>query len=519
MASKLRLVGENVRHMVDAAVDVATAPGQSRAADNRIGNQQTTSELAAKSLPQSGFSIAGIPGNESESSDVPSHARTDARGDVQTELRDDVRTEVPVARKGKAAARSAFSTLNSAKRLKTSLKFTAAAALIVFLGTQAFNWYRFATTHEETDDATIQGHVNIISPRIAGTVQQVLIDDNQHVEKGQLLATLEPDDYSVRVEQAKAELELAQSQAQVAKVRIHETTATAQAQTTKASGDVSESLASLNTYKAKIIEAQAGLAAAQQQLAQTEATLKKTSMDYKRYAMLEHAGAISTQQLDDAKWSLDVAIAGKKSAEESVKQAQSRLIAAKEAVSQATAHITTSKSEISSAEASGVEIQTAQHQYEAALASIKQVAAKLHDAELQNSYTKIVAPISGTIGRKSVEPGQRLQVGQQILAIIPDEYWVVANFKETQLERMHEGQPVEVKVDAFPHHPFLAHLQSLAPASGSQFALLPPDNATGNFTKIVQRVPVKIVFDSASIKGYESRLAPGMSVLASVQVK
>ena len=138
---------------------------------------------------------------------------------------------------------------------------------------------------------------------------------------------------------------------------------------------------------------------------------------------------------------------------------------------------------------------------------------------LKLSYTNITAPSGGRIGRKSAEVGQRVQPGQPIMAIVSNEYWVVANFKETQLEQIQPGQPVEIKLDAFPHHPFVGRVDNISPASGAQFALLPPDNATGNFTKIVQRIPVKVVFDPQSIKGYESRIAPGMSAEATVEVK
>jgi membrane fusion protein (multidrug efflux system) len=143
----------------------------------------------------------------------------------------------------------------------------------------------------------------------------------------------------------------------------------------------------------------------------------------------------------------------------------------------------------------------------------------LKDAQLQLSYTNITAPAAGRIGRKTVEVGNRVQAGTPLMAIVNNDYWLVANFKETQLENMKPGEEVEIKLDALPHHPFKGRVDSISPASGAQFALLPPDNATGNFTKIVQRVPVKIVFDSESVKGYESRITPGMSAEVSVQVK
>ena len=143
----------------------------------------------------------------------------------------------------------------------------------------------------------------------------------------------------------------------------------------------------------------------------------------------------------------------------------------------------------------------------------------MKDAQLQLSYTNITSPSTGRVGRKTVEEGQRVQPGQALMAIVDNDYWLVANFKETQLEDMQPGQPVEIKLDAFPHHTFRGRVDRISPASGATFALLPPDNATGNFTKIVQRVPVKIVLDRDSIKGYESRIVPGMSAEVSVEVR
>jgi multidrug resistance efflux pump len=151
-------------------------------------------------------------------------------------------------------------------------------------------------------------------------------------------------------------------------------------------------------------------------------------------------------------------------------------------------------------------------QYDAAKAAIAQAEASLKDAQLQLSYTNIVAPSSGRIGRKTVEVGQRVQPGSPLMAIVESEYWVTANFKETQLKDIKPGQEVEIKLDAFPNHPFVGRVDSISPASGAQFALLPPDNATGNFTKVVQRIPVKVVFDPQSIQGYESRITPARCI-------
>jgi len=171
---------------------------------------------------------------------------------------------------------------------------------------------------------------------------------------------------------------------------------------------------------------------------------------------------------------------------------------------------------LQSAHATTLETRVREGQFATAQAAVAQAAAALEDAKLQLSYTIITAPVSGRIGRKSVEAGQRVQIGQPLMAVVEDQPWVVANFKETQLQKMRTGQHVEVEIDTFSKHKFYGHVDSLAPGSGNEFALLPPDNATGNFTKIVQRIPVKILLDKDSVRGYENLLSPGMSSVVTV---
>jgi membrane fusion protein, multidrug efflux system len=174
---------------------------------------------------------------------------------------------------------------------------------------------------------------------------------------------------------------------------------------------------------------------------------------------------------------------------------------------------------LQSAQATTLETRVREGQFATAQAAIAQAAASLDDAKLQLSYTIIKAPVSGRIGRKPVEAGQRVQIGQPLMAVVEDHPWVVANFKETQLGKMRAGQRVEVEIDTFPNHKFYGRVDSLAPGSGNEFALLPPDNATGNFTKIVQRIPVKVVLDDDSVRGYENLLAPGMSSVVTVTTR
>jgi membrane fusion protein (multidrug efflux system) len=181
--------------------------------------------------------------------------------------------------------------------------------------------------------------------------------------------------------------------------------------------------------------------------------------------------------------------------------------------------LTNSEGGLQSAQAARLETRVREGQFATAQSAVAQATAALEEAKLQLSYTIIKAPVSGRIGRKSVEAGQRVQKGQPLMAIVEDHPWVVANFKETQLNKMRAGQSVEVEIDTFPKHKFHGHVDSLAPGSGNEFALLPPDNATGNFTKIVQRIPVKIVLDEDSVRGYENLLSPGMSSVVTVTTR
>ena len=402
--------------------------------------------------------------------------------------------------------------VRSRKRLFVYIGIAVGCAVILF-GVRYFIW---AAGHEETDDAYLQGHVHPVSSRITGTVQKVLIDDNQHVDQGQTLATLDPRDYQVRVDQAQAALDVALRQAQTAQASIKTTSETATAQTTEAHGAIGEATAGISAAKADVTVAEAGVPRAEADLAKADATEQRAELDLHRYEDLLSKGQVSRQTTDHARESYQVAVAAREAAQQGVNQAQAQLSKARQGVISAQSLLQHSEGYLLSAKATGLEVGVRETQFASAQASVQEATAALEDAKLQLSYTVITAPTSGRIGRKSVEVGQRLQVGQPLLAVVEDNVWIVANFKETQLEKMRDKQPVEIEIDSFPHHKFRGHIDSLAPGSGNEFALLPPDNATGNFTKIVQRVPVKIVFESDSVRGYENLLSPGISAVVTV---
>ncbi len=363
----------------------------------------------------------------------------------------------------------------------------------------------------------ITADIHPVNARVAGTVVEVAVDDNQAVKSGTVLIKLDPRDYQVAVEQAQAALKVAQAQANVAQANIKVSSTNAVGQTTQAEGNMDAANASIATAQGVLNEAQAGVSASQSQVVAIQANLAKAKLDYARYQTLSKEGAVPKAQFDTAKAAYDALVAQRNTAQEQVLQARARVAQAQENLRNTKAKLSSTRGTVQQANATGQQTQVNQQQYKAAIAAIDQARTQVDNAKLQLSYTTITAPTDGQVGNKTVQVGQRLQPGQTLMSVVSPQFWVIANFKETQLAKMHTGQEVELKIDAFPNRIFKGKLDSLAPASGAKFALLPPDNATGNFTKIVQRLPVKVVFDADSIRDYASRIAPGMSVVVSVE--
>ncbi|MBW4539058.1 MAG: HlyD family secretion protein [Myxacorys chilensis ATA2-1-KO14] len=404
-------------------------------------------------------------------------------------------------------------------RKKPIKKILAGAGIggAIVAGAFGYNWWQYASVHQSTDNATVTGNIHQIGSRIAGTVDQVLVSDNQEVQAGQPLIKLDSRDLQVKLAQAQAELTAAQSKANTAQVNIDLAAKNAQAANTQAQGGIGTAQAAIAQAQAQVSEAQAGVPRAQAELAQAEANLRKAQTDYTRFQSLFGSGAVARRELDAARQAYDVARAQRDAASEGIRQAQAKVAQAQQGVATAQAGLESSQGEVQQAQAKGVQTDASRSEFQTSQAAIKQAQVALKNAKLQLSYVNITAPVSGRIGRKTVEVGQQVQPGTPLMAIVDNQYWVTANFKETQLEKMHPGQAVEIKLDSFPSHEFTGHIDSLSPASGAQFALLPPDNATGNFTKVVQRIPVKVVFDSNSIHGYEQAITPGMSAEVTVE--
>ena len=335
-----------------------------------------------------------------------------------------------------------------------------------------FGYINHALHFEETDDAFVAGHLHQVGARIAGTVQEVLVSDNQSVQAGEPLLRLDPLEFEIAAQKSRADLDHARA--------------------TETQAHASESQA-----KAQANQAQAEVRQAEAKIAQSEALLQVAKLNKVRNEALysNHDGAVAKVEVDTTIGSFDAATAALDGAKASLDAAKAGLIAAQSAA------------------------ESAASQAVAAQASVAEGQVAVRDAERLLSYTTIYAPATGRIGAKNVETGNRLQPGQAVLSLSEGDIWVVANFKETQLARMKPQQAVEITLDVLPGHKFTGRVESLAPASGAQYALLPPDNATGNFTKVVQRVPVKIIFDPASISDYKDRIRPGLSAIVNVSVR
>ena len=372
--------------------------------------------------------------------------------------------------------------------------------LVVLVG-GLFLW-RYLGTYESTDDAQVDAHLYPVSGRISGYVVKVNVDDNQYVQKGALLVEIDPKDYEVAVDQAKANLANAEATAQSLNISVPITSVSTSSQLKFAASGVEDA-------GAGIVNAEKQVAAAHAQLEAAEANDVKAQDDLRRYKALVDKQEVAAQVYDQA-------LATARSSTASVSAARDNEAAAEQAVQQARSRLGQSEASRQSAETGPQQVSSAQARARAAIADVQQKRALLEQAQLNLQYTQIVAPISGEVN-KTVVVGLNVQPGQQLLTIVPlDEIWVTANFKETQLREMKVGQKSEIHVDSS-GRTFKGHVDSIAGATGPLFSLLPPENATGNYVKIVQRVPVKIVLEPG--ENSDRQLRPGMNVVPDVYIR
>ena len=376
------------------------------------------------------------------------------------------------------------------------------AALIGAAAIAGVGSYALSRGTETTDDAQVEGHVSNVSSRVAGQVRRVLIKDNQQVKAGDVLVELDDRDYAARLAAAKADVAAANAALRAAETQLRVTKKSGDSNLVVARGGLSQAVAGDASTRASIAQARADIDAAS-----TRRDLAKLELD--RSSKLVASGAIARADLDNKQALFDQADAA-------YTVAKARLDAANANIGSTAGAIQAAQGRLSAAEIAPDQSEAAAAQVDLAKARLEQAQAALVQAELNESYTQIRAETSGLVARRSVEVGQTVSPDRALMAIVPlDDTWVVSNFKEDQLAHMQPGQRAEVSIDAYPGVKFHGHIESLAAGTGSRFALLPPDNASGNFTKVVQRVPVLVRLDDAD----QSTLRPGMSAKVTVSTR
>jgi membrane fusion protein (multidrug efflux system) len=400
----------------------------------------------------------------------------------------------------------------STGRLGGRGRMIAIGAVVLVAVIALFVW--LSSGKQSTDDAQIDGHITQVSSRVGGTVVKLNFEDNQVVKAGDVLVELDPRDYQVAVDRAKAELADAQANAAAATSGIPITEVSTSTGTRSATGGLEEAQAGVGMAESQIASAHAELVAAQARQRDRESTATKTARDVDRLKPLVAKEEISQQQFDAAVAAAESARAAADAARSEAAAAETAIAIAEQRARQSRGTAAQAQAAVQATRSAPQQMQVTRARAAMAEARVQQSQAALAQAELNLQRTRIKAPSSGVVSRKNVEVGQVVQPGQPLLALVSqDDLWVTANFKETQLKNMRAGQRAKVSVDAVGRD-FEGHVDSIAPATGAKFSLLPPENATGNYVKVVQRVPVKIVIDPG--QDPEHRLRPGMSVAPSV---
>jgi len=395
-------------------------------------------------------------------------------------------------------------------KLRRLLILGGAAAFVIVAGLFIYYFNR-----ESTDDAQVDGHITPISAKVYGRVAEVLVDDNEPVKAGQPIVKLDPRDYQAALDQAKGQLALAEGEAQSAGVDIPRTRENTASGTSSADAQLLGSQA--DAMRAEVAYDQArtsDLAFAQANIDKSRANAQLAQADLARFKPLMEKDEISKQQYDAAKANADATASALKADEEKFAQAQRSVEITKAQLEAARARVQQAHAGVSAAKADTKQVAMRQADAAAKIAKVQQARAAVDAAQLNLEYVTITAPVDGVVTHKQVEVGQVVQQGQGLLVVVPlQNVWVTANFKETQLKKMRAGQRAEVKVDTY-GKTFSGHVDSIAGATGAVLSLLPPENATGNYVKVVQRIPVKIVLDP--IPQEKAVLRPGMNVEATV---
>lgn len=401
-------------------------------------------------------------------------------------------------------------------RRKSTVRFVVLALLVV-AAIIAIPIYAYYSVRESTDDAQVDGHVVPISPRIAGVIQKVLVDDNVAVKAGQELVELDQRDYQVALQQAQAQLTSSQANTSESQENVPITTINTRSQVSTSATQVEQNVAGVAAAQQGVDAARGRLSSVNATLLEKQANYVKAQKDVARLKDLVDKDEISKQDYDAAVAAVEGNAAQVESAKADITEAQHNLDQAVAQLNEAKARLATANVQRRQSEQIRARQEAvSEARYKQAQAQVAQREADVQQAKLNLEYTIIRAPVDGVVSRKSAEPGMQVAPGQQIMALVPlDDVWVTANFKETQLKKMRVGQKVEIEVDTYgSSRKYNGHIDSIAAASGARFSLLPPENATGNYVKVVQRVPVKIVLEPGENR--EHLLLPGMSVTPTV---
>jgi membrane fusion protein, multidrug efflux system len=408
---------------------------------------------------------------------------------------------------GKQASSDSYKTEEEeAPEKKSGRKFIVIAVIILLvIGAGIFYWR--STFSEDTDDAQVDGDLYQVSSRVTGQVVKVYVEDNQEVKIGDPIAEIDPRDYQVALEQAEADLASKQTAAIQATVNVPITSVNVNTSVSTTGSDVQGTVATVE-------QARKQEQAAEARVAQAKANAVKSRLDIERYTPLVEKDVISKQQFD-------AAVAADAGNQAAVLEAEATVIAQQAAVSEALQKLAQSRFQSAQSIKTGPDqVRVQEARANAAIADVKQAQAKVDQARLNLGYTHITAPVTGIVNKKNVQVGVNLSIGQDVLTIIPlTNLWVTANFKETQLSRMKPGQPVTLKVDALGGRKFHGKVTQIGGATGSKLSLFPPENATGNYVKVVQRIPVRIDFTNIQQENGDYALRPGMSVTPDVEVK
>jgi membrane fusion protein, multidrug efflux system len=365
-------------------------------------------------------------------------------------------------------------------------------------------WYHYSLTHISTDDAYVTGSIYSLSFRVSGTVAQVHVHDNQLVEAGQVVASLDPTDYEGAYKQAQANLETLKARWTSAQLAVP-------LESDQTRARVNESAAGVGAYQKNLAEAGEQLKRAEEETKSLKALLNKAVLDRDRFESLYKANAISRQQLDETQTQYQVAearyyasLAGQQALRKTIESIQEQTNRA--------------KAQVVLAETGKQSVKIREQAAKAAKAELALAEARLEQARLQLEYSRLKAPARGHITKKNIEAGNQIQAGQPLMALVPlENLWIVANYKETQLTKVKPGQKVSIEVDTFSENRLQGRVDSIMAGTGAAFSLFPPENATGNFVKIVQRIPVKIILNKDQKNLPQLRV--GMSVIPTILIE